>query len=171
MDATYWTNEPRTSQLCKPLGHTLKDTSPLSMLEYFIQYMESVEALHLTQFWFSVESFKAAFPAHLQPVVQVHPVKEALECKHSSLYTNLVSLLESQSDSNCSATSNSRCDINCSSSDTCSTACNVESATRGVCSTDGKGGPATDLDVRVSTVVGESQAQRSDSQQKCMSKL
>ena len=29
------------------------------MLEYFIQYMESVGALHLVQFWLTVESFKA----------------------------------------------------------------------------------------------------------------
>lgn len=28
------------------------------MLEYFIQYMESVNALHLVQFWLTVESFK-----------------------------------------------------------------------------------------------------------------
>ena len=50
----------RVSQLCKPLDHILHDTSPLSLLEYFIQYMESAEGLDLVQFWFSVESFKHA---------------------------------------------------------------------------------------------------------------
>ena len=60
MDATKWTSEARTSQLCKPLSAVLQDTSSLSMLEYFIQFMESVGGLHLVQFWLSVESFKSA---------------------------------------------------------------------------------------------------------------
>ena len=60
MDATKWTSEARTSQLCKPLSAVLRDTSSLSMLEYFIQFMESVGSLHLVQFWLSVESFKSA---------------------------------------------------------------------------------------------------------------
>ena len=60
MDATKWTSEAQTSQLCKPLSAVLRDTSSLSMLEYFIQFMESVGSLHLVQFWLSVESFKSA---------------------------------------------------------------------------------------------------------------
>ena len=60
MDATKWTSEARTSQLCKPLSAVLRDTSSLSMLEYFVQFMESVGSLHLVQFWLSVESFKSA---------------------------------------------------------------------------------------------------------------
>ena len=60
MDATKWTSEARMSQLCKPLSAVLRDTSSLSMLEYFIQFMESIGALHLVQFWLSVESFKSA---------------------------------------------------------------------------------------------------------------
>lgn len=56
----------RTSQLYKPLAVILKDSetgSALSMLEYFIQYMEEEDALHLLQFWFAVESFKTAAPS------------------------------------------------------------------------------------------------------------
>jgi len=60
MDATKWTSEARMSQLCKPLSAVLQDTSSLSMLEYFIQFMESIGALYLVQFWLSVESFKSA---------------------------------------------------------------------------------------------------------------
>lgn len=60
MDATKWTSEARMSQLCKPLSAVLRDTASLSMLEYFIQFMESIGALHLVQFWLSVESFKSA---------------------------------------------------------------------------------------------------------------
>ena len=52
--------QPRASQLCKHLLEILSDSSPLSMLEYFIQFMESVGAVHLVQFWFCVESFKSA---------------------------------------------------------------------------------------------------------------
>ena len=55
---------PRTSQLCKPLAAILKDSAgALSMLEYFVQYMEEQDALHLLQFWFAVESFKIAAPS------------------------------------------------------------------------------------------------------------
>lgn len=48
----------KTSKLCKSFPEVMKDDSPLSILEYFIQYMESVNALHLVQFWLTVESFK-----------------------------------------------------------------------------------------------------------------
>ena len=48
----------KASRLCKQLPEILRDDSSLSMLEYFIQYMESVKALHLVQFWLTVESFK-----------------------------------------------------------------------------------------------------------------
>jgi hypothetical protein len=57
----------RTSQLCKPLIAILKDSeagsAALSMLEYFVQYMEEQDALHLLQFWFAVESFKTVAPS------------------------------------------------------------------------------------------------------------
>ena len=56
---------PKSSKLCKSFPEVMKDTSSLSMLEYFIQYMESVGALHLVQFWLTVESFKAL--AHSEP--------------------------------------------------------------------------------------------------------
>ena len=55
----------RTSKLCKSLPEILTDVSSLSMLEYFIQYMESMKALHLVQFWLAVESFKTQ--CHSQP--------------------------------------------------------------------------------------------------------
>lgn len=58
-----WNYIPRTSQLCKPLAAILKDSGALSMLEYFIQYMDEQDALHLLQFWFAVESFKIAAPS------------------------------------------------------------------------------------------------------------
>ena len=47
-----------TSRLCKPLSAILKDSSTLSVLDFFVQYMERENALHLLQFWFAVESFK-----------------------------------------------------------------------------------------------------------------
>lgn len=50
----------RVSQLCKPLWNCLHDQSPLSILEYFVQFMTTRNALHLLQFWFSVASFKNA---------------------------------------------------------------------------------------------------------------
>lgn len=58
---------PKASQLCKSFPEVMKDTSSLSMLEYFIQYMEFVGALHLVQFWLTVESFKAL--AHSEPTL------------------------------------------------------------------------------------------------------
>jgi A-kinase anchor protein 10 len=56
-------DKPRVSQLCKPLWNCLHDQSPLSILEYFIQFMTTRKALHLLQFWFSVASFKNALPS------------------------------------------------------------------------------------------------------------
>lgn len=53
----------KTSKLCQSFPEIVRDSS--SMLEYFIQYMESVGALHLVQFWLAVESFKAQ--CHSQP--------------------------------------------------------------------------------------------------------
>lgn len=55
-----WVRGSRSSQLYKHLLEILTDSSPLSMLEYFLQFMESVGAVHLVQFWFCVESFKSA---------------------------------------------------------------------------------------------------------------
>lgn len=47
----------KTSKLCQSFPEIMRESS--SMLDYFIQYMESVNALHLVQFWLTVESFKA----------------------------------------------------------------------------------------------------------------
>jgi len=52
--------EREKSNLCKSLDDILHDKSHLSMLPYFIQFMESVHAIHLVQFWFSVEAFRTA---------------------------------------------------------------------------------------------------------------
>ena len=60
MDEAYWSSVSRTSGLCKPLAAILMDSSPLSLLEYFIQHMESIGTLHLVQFWLTVQSFKLA---------------------------------------------------------------------------------------------------------------
>ena len=59
----------RVSQFCKPLWDCLNtsDQSPLSMLEYFIQFMAARNALHLLQFWFSVASFRGATPSLTRP--------------------------------------------------------------------------------------------------------
>lgn len=50
----------RTSKLSVSFDDMMKDTSPLSMLHYFRQYLDTLNALHLIQFWFAVESFKAS---------------------------------------------------------------------------------------------------------------
>lgn len=52
--------EEAHSNLCKSLSEILNDKTKLSMLPYFIQYMEEVKAIHLVQFWFSVEAFRTA---------------------------------------------------------------------------------------------------------------
>ncbi len=52
-----------TSDLCKPLPLILVDQSHTSMLDYFIQFMENEKALHLVQFWLSVEAFKTTPPS------------------------------------------------------------------------------------------------------------
>ena len=49
----------KTSKLSASFSDMLKDTSTLSMLDYFIQYLETVHTVNLIQFWLSVESFKA----------------------------------------------------------------------------------------------------------------
>ena len=49
-----------TSDLCKPLSAILMDSSSVSMLDYFIQFMDSESALHIVQFWLTVEAFKSA---------------------------------------------------------------------------------------------------------------
>jgi hypothetical protein len=56
----------RVSRLCQPLLNCLhSDQSPLSVLEYLIQFMAARDALHLLQFWFSVTSFRNAAPTSL----------------------------------------------------------------------------------------------------------
>lgn len=52
--------EEARSNLCKSLIEILNDKTQLSMLPYFIQYMEEARAIHLVQFWFSVEAFRTA---------------------------------------------------------------------------------------------------------------
>ena len=50
----------RKSQLCSSLHYVLHDTtSEFNILDYFLQYMESVSALNLVQFWLSVQSFRS----------------------------------------------------------------------------------------------------------------
>ena len=51
-----------TSDLCKPLPTVLTDTSSVSMLDYFIQFMEEEKSIQLVQFWLSVEAFKSTPP-------------------------------------------------------------------------------------------------------------
>ena len=51
------------SHLCKSLSEILNDKTQLSLLPYFIQYMEEAKAVHLVQFWFSVEAFRTAATA------------------------------------------------------------------------------------------------------------
>jgi len=53
------------SNLCKSLDEILHDKNHLSTLPYFIQYMESAHAIHLVQFWFSVEAFRTAEPVEI----------------------------------------------------------------------------------------------------------
>ncbi|XP_064391555.1 A-kinase anchor protein 10, mitochondrial-like [Halichondria panicea] len=60
-----------TSDLCKPLPLVLIDQSRISMLDYFIQFMEGEEAIHLVQFWLSVEAFKATPRRPCDPVTSV----------------------------------------------------------------------------------------------------
>ena len=48
------------SNLCKSLSDILNDKHQISMLPYFIQYMEEAKVIHLVQFWFSVEAFRTA---------------------------------------------------------------------------------------------------------------
>ena len=60
-----------TSDLCKPLPIVLTDQSRISMLDYFIQFMEGEKAIHLVQFWLSVEAFKATPRRPCDPVTCV----------------------------------------------------------------------------------------------------
>ena len=52
--------EEAKSNLCKSLDEILNDKHELSMLPYFIQFMEEAKAVHFLQFWFSVEAFRTA---------------------------------------------------------------------------------------------------------------
>ena len=44
--------------LHKSLSDILAEVSDVSMLPWFVQYMETCEAVHLLEFWFTVESFE-----------------------------------------------------------------------------------------------------------------
>ena len=59
--------EEARSNLCKSLNEILDDRHQLSMLPYFIQYMEEAKAVHLVQFWFSVEAFRTAASLMTKP--------------------------------------------------------------------------------------------------------
>ena len=59
--------EEAKSNLCKSLNEILNDKHQLSMLPYFIQYMEEAKAIHLVQFWFSVEAFRTAATLMTKP--------------------------------------------------------------------------------------------------------
>ena len=61
--------EEARSNLCKSLNEILNDKHQLSMLPYFIQYMEETKAIHLVQFWFSVEAFRTAASLVTKPDV------------------------------------------------------------------------------------------------------
>ena len=63
-------NITQASQLCQPLSAILtadSEAGPISILDYFVQYMERENALHLLQFWFAVQSFKNAASAYHRP--------------------------------------------------------------------------------------------------------
>ena len=61
--------EEASSNLCKSLNQILNDKHHLSMLPYFIQCMEETKAIHLVQFWFSVEAFRTAASLMTKPDV------------------------------------------------------------------------------------------------------
>ena len=61
--------EEAKSNLCKSLNDILNDKQQLSMLPYFIQFMEEAKAIHLVQFWFSVEAFRTAASLVTKPDV------------------------------------------------------------------------------------------------------
>ena len=54
-----WRSGPMHSHLSKDLLTTLTDNSHNSLLEYFIHFMQTIDAVHLVQFWLTVESFKS----------------------------------------------------------------------------------------------------------------
>ena len=59
--------EEAKSNLCKSLNEILNDKHELSMLPYYIQFMEEAKAIHLVQFWFSVEAFRTAATLMTKP--------------------------------------------------------------------------------------------------------
>lgn len=83
---------PKSSKLCQSFTEVMRQTS--SVLEYFVQYMESVNALHLVQFWLAVETFKVQ--SHSQP--RIPQLGENARC------------LNSDSNRSSSVTSCSKCD-------------------------------------------------------------
>lgn len=83
------TSQMRVSQLCKPLWNCLHEQTPLSILEYLIQFMAARDALHLLQFWFSVTSFKNAIPS------------SAMAPSHSNMPETVSELLVQGSKSRC----------------------------------------------------------------------
>ena len=94
---------PRTSQLCKPLSAILKDSGTLSVLDYFIQFMESEGALHLLQFWFAVESFKNAISSprhrdHLSPSTATHSPSTYCAANHELVCLNTSATYHKQCD-------------------------------------------------------------------------
>ena len=53
------------------------------MLDYFVQFLDSKDALHLLQFWFAVESFKNAISSPRDCLSPTQPDSE-LECVSTS---------------------------------------------------------------------------------------
>ncbi len=56
----------KTSKLSASFSDMLKDTSSLSMLDYFIQFLETLHVVHLMQFYLSVESFRSTVSSREQ---------------------------------------------------------------------------------------------------------
>ena len=102
-----------TSDLCKPLSAILTDSSSVSMLDYFIQFMESESAIHIVQFWLTVEAFKSAPSSSasvpLLPSEGVNAIsfgRSTQSCEHQSQVKSQRGVTTTSQD--CPTTSNSR---------------------------------------------------------------
>ena len=87
----------KSSKLSASFPDMLKDTSTLSMLDYFIQFMDTVQAIHLIQFWLSVESFRATISSREQPRTKEHP--KSFERRKKKVLSSASSISSSGSDS------------------------------------------------------------------------
>lgn len=86
----------RTSNLSKTFPEMLQDTSStITMLDYFIQYLESIHALHMLQFWFLVEAFKTStvnLPEYSDSKDSHHPL-----CNHMTAQVGTENNVETES--------------------------------------------------------------------------